>query len=105
MLIVSPKAGLWLMWGLAVPLLPALFLIAPGLWRNVCPIAALNQTPRVFGFTRGLTLPAWLREYGLAVSSGVTTLSVRRGSLAYPRATRTVGTRLEPIPPTPCRRA
>jgi nitrite reductase (NADH) large subunit len=39
----------------------------PGFWRNVCPMAALNQVPRLFGFTRGLVLPQWLKEYGYVV--------------------------------------
>ncbi len=60
LLLTSPETGLRAVWGLAVPLLPAVWLIAPGLWRNVCPFATMNQLPRLFGFTRGLTLtPAW----------------------------------------------
>ena len=51
-LLVSPTTGLRLWWGLVVPCLPLLFFVAPGLWRNVCPLAGLNQTPRLVGFTR-----------------------------------------------------
>src|SRR5215216_4287481 len=64
LLLVAPAAGLKLWWGLVVPVLPLVFFAAPGLWRNLCPMAALNQTPRVFGFTRGLALSPRLREYG-----------------------------------------
>ncbi|MBS0308650.1 MAG: FAD-dependent oxidoreductase [Proteobacteria bacterium] len=63
LLIVRPHWALPLFWMLIVPLLPALFLIAPGLWRNICPMAALNQTPRLFGFTRGLAHTPRIREY------------------------------------------
>ena len=34
------------MWKVIIPTLPLLFLVAPGLWRNLCPLAASNQTPR-----------------------------------------------------------
>jgi nitrite reductase (NADH) large subunit len=64
LLAVYPRLGLFLFWGLLVPVLPLVFFLAPGLWRNLCPMAALNQTPRVFGFTRGRVLPQWLKEYG-----------------------------------------
>jgi nitrite reductase (NADH) large subunit len=38
-----PKPTLNLLWNVVVPLLPATFLISPGLWRNLCPLASLNQ--------------------------------------------------------------
>ena len=41
------------MWKVVIPLLPLLFLVAPGLWRNICPLAASNQTPRALGITQG----------------------------------------------------
>lgn len=67
LLIVAPARGLELWWKLAIPLLPLLWLSAPGLWRNLCPLAASNQTPRLFRFTRGLTVPDWYREYAPVV--------------------------------------
>lgn len=51
---VRPALGQTILWGLAVPLLPLVFFIAPGVWRNLCPLAATNQLPRLGGFTRGL---------------------------------------------------
>ncbi len=51
---VEPQLGQTVLWGLAVPLLPLAFFIAPGLWRNLCPLAAANQLPRLGGFTRGI---------------------------------------------------
>ena len=50
LLIVDPDDGLWLWWQITVPLLPLVFLLAPGVWRNVCPLAAANQLPRVLNF-------------------------------------------------------
>jgi nitrite reductase (NADH) large subunit len=67
LLLVKPEKGLELWWKLAIPSLPLLWLTAPGLWRNLCPLAASNQTPRLFKFTRGLTIPDWYREYAPVV--------------------------------------
>jgi NADPH-dependent 2,4-dienoyl-CoA reductase/sulfur reductase-like enzyme/ferredoxin/pSer/pThr/pTyr-binding forkhead associated (FHA) protein len=67
-LFVRPAGGLFWFFKVIVPLLPVLFFVAPGLWRNICPLAASNQTPRVFGFTRGLTAPAWLAEWGYVIA-------------------------------------
>lgn len=63
LLIVWPKEGLKLWWGLLVPSLPLVWFIVPGLWRNVCPLAAANQFPRRTGATFALTPPAWWKEY------------------------------------------
>ncbi|MFG1793136.1 FAD-dependent oxidoreductase [Nocardia sp. NPDC049149] len=65
---VRPAGGLFVFFGVVVPLLPGLFLIAPGLWRNSCPLAAANQIPRVLRFTRGRTPPQWLYGRGYLVS-------------------------------------
>ncbi|MBL1078550.1 FAD-dependent oxidoreductase [Nocardia sp. 2] len=64
LLFTRPAAGLFWFFQVIVLILPGLFLIAPGLWRNTCPLAATNQAPRLFGFTRALTPPEWLRERG-----------------------------------------
>ncbi len=50
-------------WRVVVRCLPIIFIVAPGVWRNACPLAASNQVPRLFGFTRGLTLSPWLKHY------------------------------------------
>ena len=47
LLIAVPDTGLFVMWKVVIPLLPLLFMTAPGLWRNLCPLAASNQMPRV----------------------------------------------------------
>jgi NADPH-dependent 2,4-dienoyl-CoA reductase/sulfur reductase-like enzyme/ferredoxin len=66
-LIGNPQRGLDVLWGLIIPWLPALFLIAPGVWRNLCPLAAMNQTPRLLGISRARTAPKWMRERGYVV--------------------------------------
>jgi nitrite reductase (NADH) large subunit len=67
-LFIRPAGGQFWFFKVIVPLLPILFFTAPGLWRNICPLAASNQAPRVLGFTRAFTPPEWLRRYGTAIS-------------------------------------
>ena len=66
-LFIRPDIGLLIFWRLTVPLLPILFFVAPGLWRNICPMAALNQTPRLFKFTRGIALSEKAKSYAYVV--------------------------------------
>ncbi len=61
-LLVDESDGLFVLWNVVVPSLPLVWFLAPGLWRNSCPLAAVNQFPRLFGFSRGRTLPARWRE-------------------------------------------
>ena len=42
-LITWGPASLTLLWSLVIPLVPASLLIAPQLWRNVCPLATINM--------------------------------------------------------------
>jgi nitrite reductase (NADH) large subunit len=67
-LFIRPSGGLFVFFKVIVPLLPILFFTAPGLWRNICPLAASNQAPRVLNFTRAFTPPEWLRRYGVVIS-------------------------------------
>src|SRR5215510_11462757 len=67
LLLLRPEQGLFFLWKLVIPIVPAVFLVAPGLWRNVCPLAALNQVPRVAGFTKGLTHTPTIREYSFVI--------------------------------------
>ena len=55
MLALRPDLGLPVFWGLTVPALPLVFMFAPGLWRNICPLATSNQTPRRSRFLRAAT--------------------------------------------------
>jgi hypothetical protein len=41
--VVAPDRSLRLLWDMIIPLLPAVFLVNPMLWRNVCPLATLND--------------------------------------------------------------
>ena len=66
-LLVAPRVGLDIFWGLLIPLLPLLFFLAPGFWRNVCPLATANQAPRRLGFQRARSLPPVVRAYGFLI--------------------------------------
>jgi len=48
-LLVAPRIGLTTLWDVAIPLLPAVFLIQPGIWRNICPLATLSMLPNRSG--------------------------------------------------------
>jgi len=43
--LVQPDLALPLLWTILIPVLPASFLIAPSLWRGICPLATLNMLP------------------------------------------------------------
>jgi nitrite reductase (NADH) large subunit len=49
LLLVQPELGLYLTWSVLIPAVPALLLIAPRVWRNLCPISVVHQLPRVLG--------------------------------------------------------
>jgi NADPH-dependent 2,4-dienoyl-CoA reductase/sulfur reductase-like enzyme/ferredoxin len=63
-LLIFPETGLRIFFGVVIPVLPALFFLAPGVWRNVCPLSSANQSARVLGFSRGRTVPRWVSERG-----------------------------------------
>jgi nitrite reductase (NADH) large subunit len=69
--LVAPDDTLTLFWGLLVPTLPAVWMLAPGLWRNTCPLATANQTPRVFGFSQERTTPPWFQTFAFSIGTGV----------------------------------
>jgi nitrite reductase (NADH) large subunit len=71
LLALKPDAGLRVFWGLAVPLLPALLVVAPGLWRQVCPMATLNQLPRQGGWSRAAELPNAAKGAAFTVAVGL----------------------------------
>ncbi|RME79272.1 MAG: hypothetical protein D6785_11355 [Planctomycetota bacterium] len=39
-LLFQPQRGVIFFWNLLIPLAPALFVLFPGLWRNICPLAS-----------------------------------------------------------------
>ena len=45
-LFAKPALGLDLLWNGRIPLAPALLVVAPGLWRNLCPLATVSLLGR-----------------------------------------------------------
>jgi hypothetical protein len=68
LLFILPSLGLWLFWTVLVTALPLVLIIAPGFWRNVCPIATVNQLPRRWRRGRGRALPAVVQRHGPLLS-------------------------------------
>ena len=68
LLFLKPELGLPVFWGLFIPVVPALVVLAPGLWRQVCPMAMMNQVPRQFGFSREKDLPEGLRDHAFSIA-------------------------------------
>lgn len=56
-LLYFPSIGLNLMWNGLIPIAPALVVIAPGLWRNICPMSTFSLLPHRFGFSGRRMLP------------------------------------------------
>jgi NADPH-dependent 2,4-dienoyl-CoA reductase/sulfur reductase-like enzyme/ferredoxin len=79
LLLLRPQLGLQLFWTVVVPVLPALFAIAPGLWRQVCPMAFVNQLPRMMGRGLAWSLPVNWRywSYVVGIVLLVTLVSLR----------------------------
>lgn len=80
LLIVNPEKGLYVTWRWVVPILPLVFLIAPGMWRNVCPLASLNQLPRRLGWRKTVRIPRLLSRhaYSISVLFLLTAVSLRK---------------------------
>ena len=44
-LLVRPALGLYLLWDVLIPVAPLLLVMAPGVWRNVCPLGTFSILP------------------------------------------------------------
>jgi hypothetical protein len=66
-LVAVPETALRLLWYAFIPVVPAVLLVSPGLWRNLCPLATINvATGRRWG-RRALTPQAaqWTGAVGI----------------------------------------
>ncbi|HTO62011.1 MAG TPA: ferredoxin [Bradyrhizobium sp.] len=59
LLLFWPAAGIALMWNFLIPVAPGLVTIAPGLWRNICPMATFHMLPQKLGLARNMRMPPW----------------------------------------------
>jgi ferredoxin len=55
-LIWAPEIGLAAFWNVLIPVAPALLALAPGLWRNICPLATTAMLPHRLGLSLGRRL-------------------------------------------------
>jgi len=62
-----PEISLAVFWGIAIPSLPLVFWLLPGLWRNLCPLAASNQLPRLFNFSLAREVPPTIKRYASVI--------------------------------------
>ena len=67
----DPPRGLKLFWQLLFPCLPLVFATAPGLWRQLCPMAFLNQLPVVAGKSLGRSVPPALLNHAYLIAIGL----------------------------------
>lgn len=77
---LSPGDGLILLWAGVIPALPILWLLHPGLWRNVCPVASINMAVARYGMRRRLGRSASLGG-GIVGLAGFALLVPARPSL------------------------
>jgi nitrite reductase (NADH) large subunit len=63
LLFIDPHAGLITWWLFILPTLPMVWLLAPGIWRNVCPMATINQIPRNLKIGLNLKVPPRLLKH------------------------------------------
>lgn len=56
----APEIGIKIMWNVIIPVAPALVTLAPGLWRNICPMSTFSLLPRRFGLSFRIKMPNWL---------------------------------------------
>ncbi|MCP4170115.1 MAG: hypothetical protein GY758_04995 [Fuerstiella sp.] len=82
-LFLRPALGLHLLWNVLIPVAPALLVIAPGVWRNVCPLGSLSLAPHHFGLSlRRRLSPAWRgRLYLGALVLLIVVVPLRKGLL------------------------
>lgn len=45
-LLFNPPLGLLIFWNILIPAAPAIFVLVPGVWRNICPMATTVLMPR-----------------------------------------------------------
>jgi hypothetical protein len=74
-LFLMPSVGLKLFWNALIPVAPALFVLATGVWRNLCPLATTSLIPDKHDFSLGIRPSAkqraWLNSGALLLLFGI----------------------------------
>jgi hypothetical protein len=68
LLIIFPEVTLIYFWNVLIPIVPIILLIAPGFWRNVCPVAYLSQLPQLSGLSFNLQFPVFFRQWAFYIA-------------------------------------
>lgn len=71
LLAVRPEVGLFVTWSVLIPIVPVLLLVAPQVWRNLCPIAVINQIPMTRGIGAGRRLSVRTQRLAPAIAGGL----------------------------------
>jgi hypothetical protein len=69
LLFFQPRLGLTLFWDVLIPIAPALFVFAAGIWRNICPLGTTSLLPLHFNFSKRKRLS--LHQQGKLQLTGV----------------------------------
>jgi len=56
-LLFFPQWGVAAFWNVLIPVAPAVFVLATGVWRNICPLGTVSLLPRHLGISRSRRLP------------------------------------------------
>ena len=65
-LLFEPALGIDAFWNVLIPVAPALVAVAPGLWRNICPLGSTALFSHHMGFSRARPIgPLWQARLGL----------------------------------------
>jgi nitrite reductase (NADH) large subunit len=75
LLLFAPRLGLFVTWYVLIPLVPVLLLAAPGIWRNLCPVAVLSQLPALSGVRPARRFPLRSR-WGATIGAGILFLAI-----------------------------
>jgi hypothetical protein len=67
-LYLYPDKGLFVFWRIVIPVFPLVLFLSTGFWRNMCPLAEMNQIPTHFGLSKEQKLPELMKKYGIAVA-------------------------------------
>lgn len=67
-LVWLPDVGIDVFWNILIPVAPAIFVLIPGVWRNICPMATIGLLPRHFGFSGRKIMPQALRSILVIIS-------------------------------------
>lgn len=73
-LVVAPAIGIHAFWNVLIPVAPALLVVAPGLWRNVCPLGTTALLPPRAGRRLSPKSQARLHWIGIALLLGIVPL-------------------------------